>query len=159
MMIIDLNDVLVENYAEIELDFEEDIDAIKTEVKGILRNINGVLQIKADIKAVYMSECARCLKKLESHIEKTVVESIVSVDNKEDEDDYVYEGKTLDLERIIKDCVYLSKPSRLLCKIDCKGMCIICGSDLNIEECNCRKNEINPKFGVLEDYFKNRTES
>ncbi|MCD8187633.1 MAG: DUF177 domain-containing protein [Ruminococcus sp.] len=31
----------------------------------------------------------------------------------------------------------LQLPTKYLCKEDCKGLCMVCGCDLNESECDC----------------------
>ena len=35
----------------------------------------------------------------------------------------------------------LQLPAKNLCREDCKGLCMVCGCDLNESECNCQKTD------------------
>lgn len=55
---------------------------------------------------------------------------------KEFDFDYDVKGKTtLDLTEDIRQEIILEYPLKLLCKPDCKGLCQICGKNLNEGEC------------------------
>ena len=54
-------------------------------------------------------------------------------------DEYVVtEGDSLDLDELVIQDILLQLPSKMLCKEDCKGLCSVCGTDLNFNECNCK---------------------
>ncbi|MCX6003520.1 MAG: DUF177 domain-containing protein [Chloroflexi bacterium] len=40
-------------------------------------------------------------------------------------------------------------PMKPLCKDECAGLCSICGKDLNLEECGCQKEEVDPRWAEL----------
>lgn len=41
----------------------------------------------------------------------------------------------IDLAPLVREYMLLEIPIRSLCRTDCKGLCIICGADLNTEPC------------------------
>ncbi|MGB9809870.1 MAG: YceD family protein, partial [Caldanaerobacter sp.] len=45
--------------------------------------------------------------------------------------------------------VILSLPMKFLCKEDCKGLCPICGTNLNYGSCSCKREDIDPRLEVL----------
>ncbi len=46
-------------------------------------------------------------------------------------------GETIDLSQEIRDAVYLDMPMRTLCSEECKGLCTVCGADLNESPVQC----------------------
>ena len=65
--------------------------------------------------------------------EHTLVRSVQS-----DRDDYVVcENNTLDLDELAISDLLLQLPTKILCRDDCKGLCYVCGQDLNEGKCNC----------------------
>ena len=61
------------------------------------------------------------------------------------------DGK-LDLSQLALEDVFLSLPSKLLCKEDCKGICPQCGKNLNEGPCGCKK-EVDPRLAALLDFL------
>ena len=61
--------------------------------------------------------------------------------NSENDDDefIVAENYRVDIDEIALSDLLLELPTKLLCKDDCKGLCPVCGCDLNESECNCQK--------------------
>jgi uncharacterized protein len=37
-----------------------------------------------------------------------------------------------------------------LCREDCRGLCPRCGSDLNVSECGCVVEEVDPRWRALQ---------
>ena len=61
------------------------------------------------------------------------------------------------LDDVIDQALVMSAPRKVLCKPDCKGLCPVCGKNLNEGACSCdtdkpQLGENNP-FGVLKDIF------
>ena len=101
-------------------------------------------------------ECDRCLKKYNrdlKHSFRLFFECTASDEDKIEvelgEDDMevgFVDGESLDLDEIIQEQIYLSLPLKSLCQDDCKGLCPICGSDLNEMGCKCDKKQGHPGF-------------
>lgn len=53
----------------------------------------------------------------------------------------------------------LALPVKPLCRPDCKGLCSICGANLNIRTCDCKKEKIDPRLAVLRDLIPSRGQS
>lgn len=60
-----------------------------------------------------------------------------------------YVDEVLDTEPILLEQMQLNVPMRALCREDCAGLCPICGSDRNLEECSCERSAIDPRWSVL----------
>ncbi len=58
----------------------------------------------------------------------------------------------IDLADVITEQLQLQVPFQPLCKTDCKGMCLHCGTDLNQGRCACAKLTRSSPFSVLKDF-------
>ena len=68
----------------------------------------------------------------------------------EDNDDYILVPTgMIDIDELIMTDVTLEVPFQLLCREDCKGLCPVCGSDLNEKTCNCNQKQIDPRLEKL----------
>ena len=47
----------------------------------------------------------------------------------------------INLDKIVDDTVITNQPVTILCKDDCKGICMGCGVNLNNAECKCNNKE------------------
>lgn len=114
--------------------------ASPVEVKGRIYNKADVVYLDYSVDLTLLNTCDRCLREFErsynfdfSHI---VVPSVSS-----DNDDYIVaESESIELNDIAVTDMLLQLPTKILCREDCKGLCMVCGCDLNESECNCLNN-------------------
>ena len=62
-----------------------------------------------------------------------------------------FDGKTIDLDPIIREQVLLALPVSVLCREDCKGLCTVCGEDLNEKDCGCERKVVDVRLAKLKD--------
>ena len=124
-------------------------------VAGFIENRAGIVSIRAEAKFDYATACARCNKPLLRHATVPVRHILVSeLSEEDDSDEYiVVEDRKLDLTALVSEDAYLAIPYRMLCKEDCKGLCPVCGADLNVGPCNCEK-PTDPRWDALKDLFE-----
>ena len=68
----------------------------------------------------------------------------------DENDDYILVPTgMIDIDELIMTDVTLEVPFQLLCREDCKGLCPVCGSDLNEKTCNCNQKQIDPRLEKL----------
>lgn len=164
-MRIDIRKLLEENNSSIDFSFKElpvDPGTISdefrfekpVEVDGTLTNNDGILRLRGKLEAVYQALCARCTAPTEGRLSIAIDEEIFDEREDYEEEAYTHNGKYLDIDKIIKDNIILKLPMVQLCSVTCRGLCPVCGCDLNTEQCGCRQDEINPQFEVLGNLFK-----
>ena len=81
------------------------------------------------------------------------------MDKKEDEDVIVYSGHQVELMEAIQNGFLLNVSGKFLCSEDCKGLCPICGMNLNEGECDCEKDYIDPRLLKLAEIMKNMSDT
>jgi uncharacterized protein len=57
----------------------------------------------------------------------------------------------LDLSTIFREYLLLDIPIQPVCSPTCKGLCPICGGNLNETECNHPEVDIDPRMAVLQE--------
>jgi uncharacterized protein len=62
-----------------------------------------------------------------------------------------YQGKTIDLDPILREQVLLALPMHAVCREDCRGLCGMCGQNLNEAACGCENRRVDPRLAVLKD--------
>ncbi len=91
---------------------------------------------QGDFSAQIPAECARCLKPFAApiviHLEDLFV---YPPQNATDPLLSVGEDAHLNLEPLFREYILINQPTRLLCREDCKGLCAVCGNDLNEGPC------------------------
>src|SRR5215467_9347983 len=60
-----------------------------------------------------------------------------------------FTGTKLAITDILREQILLALPMKVLCRVDCKGLCPICGMNLNSGTCTCSREEFNPHMDVL----------
>ena len=76
-------------------------------------------------------------------------------DGIEDVDELSFiDGYMLDVDKLIMDEIVVALPTKVLCKEDCKGLCSICGTNLNNHTCDCHKESLDPRMAAIQDIFR-----
>ena len=60
-----------------------------------------------------------------------------------------YEGEIVDCDPLIYEQIVLQIPIKVLCTEDCRGLCPDCGTNLNLEACNCASDRVDERLAVL----------
>lgn len=108
-------------------------------VNGRLFNRAGVVYLEYSVDFTLMAACDRCLKETEK-VYRFDFEHIVVPSVSKDNDEYIVaEGESIEMNEIAVTDLLLQLPSKYLCSDDCKGLCMVCGCDLNESECDCLK--------------------
>ena len=102
--------------------------------------------------------CDRCLDDVKNHFEIDIDCYVIpnkESDGIEDDEQSFMDGCILDVDQLITNEIVVALPSKVLCKEDCKGLCTICGSNLNHGECGCDRHIADPRMAAIQDIFKN----
>ncbi len=145
-MNVDLLSIINKTVKEIPLDceaaFETEDYSIQWKLSGVVFDNNGRIEVKATANACVSGRCARCTK----DVKRTI---FIDISEEVGKDEVVLDGTVLDIDSIVKNNIVVELPIRFLCKEDCKGICDICGADLNITECNCSHERFDERLSVL----------
>ena len=119
-------------------------------VKGTVKGQNGFALLNAKASFDFSMPCNRCMvqtnKKYNYDFSHTLV---LSLEN-EDDDKYIkVTDYKLDLDGLIRADILLELPSKFLCSGNCKGLCPICGKNLNNGTCSCETHQIDPRLEAL----------
>ena len=168
-MKIDINEIIGQeanftfSASSSELPFAHDELTLKEEVKVFvyLRKVGREIFLKGDIKTIIELECSRCLEPYEfpvnDHFELTLEPYSEYLTDEETElkkdelDIEFYKEDIIDLTELVREQILLAIPMIPLCSEECKGLCNVCGTNLNIDNCSCEKKRIDPRFAVLKD--------
>ena len=98
----------------------------------------------------YNRDCDRCgepyTREMNMNFEHKLVQTLADEGN----DDYIETPDfTLELDDVVISDILLSLPAKNLCRDDCKGLCQICGQNLNNGECSCDKRQTDPRLEIL----------
>ena len=133
----------------------------KEEVCLTITNLGGrKVKIGTETKVVLAIPCDRCLAEQKVEIP---ISSEVEVDFNISEEDRIndlnetgyIDGYDLDVDRLVYEEILLGFPMKVLCQEDCKGICKVCGANLNQGECGCNRTEPDPRMSAIRDIFNN----
>ena len=159
-MILDVSPVLRGETSLLEFEYKMSelpaLDGVNFEkdslIRGVVDNRAGYMTLRLKASLGYTSSCARCLDDISGAFELSV-EMPLAVSGTladEDTDDYIIiVNNCIDCDALVNETVMLEFPMRLLCSEDCKGLCDMCGCNLNREKCSCTKKEIDPRLEIL----------
>lgn len=104
--------------------------------------------------------CGRCLDDVEIpfdiEISKDLDFNNTDADRIKELDELNYiDGYNLDVDLLIFDEILIRFPLQVLCSEDCKGICKVCGANLNKESCSCNQSVGDPRMSAIQDIFKN----
>lgn len=101
--------------------------------------------------------CGRCLKEVPTDIhffiDKEIKIENSAVNDEEMEDTDYLIGFDLDIDKLIYGEILVNWPMKVLCNEDCKGICKVCGKNLNEGDCSCQRTELDPRMAAIQDVF------
>ncbi|MGI6755606.1 MAG: YceD family protein [Atopobiaceae bacterium] len=109
----------------------------------VLTNAGEGILATGMLRAHVLGECDRCLDPAEFDVAAEVDEYFLfkapeeTVEDEEEGPDYslVSPDHTLDLTEALSAALVMETPFVVLCSPDCKGLCPVCGANLNHEDC------------------------
>ncbi len=124
----------------------------------LTRTNRGILA-QGKFRAKIPVECSRCLKVFDYPLNFDIEEEyfpVIDVNSgnpleipDEPGSFTIDEHHILDLSEAIRQNALLAVPMKPLCREDCAGLCTTCGKDLNEGQCDCSKEEIDPRWAKL----------
>ena len=120
-----------------------------------------IVRIECDPIVHTVRLCSRCLSDVECdhhiyinrRINVSTGEAYIDDTSETDEISYI-EDCNLDIDKLILDELFTVLPMNILCKEDCKGICKVCGINLNKSLCDCDQSVPDPRMAVFSDIFK-----
>ena len=120
------------------------------QVTGVVRGtVDGVIaEFTAGARADFT--CVRCLTEWSGDV---VAEGSQHFSKVPDEDGYAIVDRHIDVSGPATDELALAMPAAPLCRDGCRGLCPICGTDLNSEPCDGHGEDSDSPFAALRDLF------
>lgn len=118
---------------------------------------------RAHLTTAIDAYCSRCIKPVVALIDVDIEEeALPSVDidtglplDRGDEPDALRldDHHELDLGEPIREAISLAEPIALLCRPDCRGLCLVCGTDLNtVTDHGHAEETIDPRLAALAEW-------
>ncbi|MCC6147785.1 MAG: DUF177 domain-containing protein [Anaerolineaceae bacterium] len=118
------------DFPELCLQPDLDLQNFKGSVR-ITRTPQGLL-VQGNFDATLNSECVRCLAEFLQPLSVAFSELYAFKFKAVTESNLILpEDGNIDLGPLVREYLLLEMPLRPLCKANCKGLCVVCGADLN----------------------------
>ncbi len=169
-MFVNLTDMLTNEDRVVSMQAETEITEVSvggekypvlasSPVSFVFTNIGkGRARIEGKADFVFSAGCDRCLKPVEESREICFTREVWAPDMAAEpsvyEEQPFMEGFQLNVEDLLISEIVTSWPMKILCKPDCKGICPICGRDLNTGTCDCDTFVPDPRMAAIKDIFE-----
>ncbi len=111
------------------------------------RTPQGIL-VRVHLQATTPQVCVRCLQPFEQPLQIEFEELYAFSPETEAEQRFPHSG-IVDLGPLVREYMILAIPLKPLCHPECKGLCPVCGADLNQGPCEHQGQTIDPRWQVL----------
>jgi uncharacterized protein len=145
----------LENLSQIDFDFET---PLQSEVK--IMKVGQTVFLTGGVQTNLRLQCVRCLEEFSYPLSSTFELTLHPLEEgsfaeetelvvKEMGSSFLEEGE-IHLSEIACEQIFLEIPYQPLCHEGCKGLCPVCGKDLNLSSCDCAKEEFKSGFAPLQ---------
>jgi uncharacterized protein len=124
-----------------------------------LQNLEGRIEVsrtseglltRNEFQASVDSTCGRCLEEFNQALKTEFAELFTFSSHADADTDLIYpEDGQIDFGPIIREYLLLELPINPLCQEGCKGLCPICGENLNTHTCDHEPDNIDPRLAKL----------
>lgn len=174
-MILDLLSVVRVDHNKIEKEVQLDMDVVNTiygdcpvvEKSPFVLTIKhikgGQILLSGNTEVTVEIPCDRCIKDVRMNIDLEIDKEFSLSEIAADDDDTLEEknyinGYNLDVDKVLYYEILLGWPMKILCESNCKGVCNVCGQNLNKGTCNCEDTSLDPRMSAIQDIFKSNKE-
>lgn len=125
------------------------------EVEARLKSFAGSVALRTEVSFRLTMPCDRCAETFTRDYTKSYSHTLVrETQGEEDGDLVLVPEEKLDLFRLLLEDILLDMPGQFLCREDCKGLCHICGKNLNEGPCKCGAPQTDPRLEVLKQLLE-----
>ena len=115
-----------------------------------VRGSNGAVLLDFQVSYDFEIPCDRCMELIREKKTASFSHTVILSQEDSDEGDYIrIPSGELDAGELVREDIILSLPYRFLCREDCKGLCPVCGKNLNTGSCGCRSGKVDPRLEIL----------
>ena len=168
-MLINLTDVFSSEgkVKEIKIPFDQDKFSYmgnkypvsdRSDISITLTNIGtGSVLVEGNLDVTLTIPCDRCLQSVNVPLTVAFTHQVFSPEKEdaasEEEEQNFISGYELDTDALINNEILINMPVKVLCREDCKGICPVCGRNLNEGECGCDRFVPDPRMAAIKDIF------
>ena len=133
--------------------------AAPLKVDAVAELVGSEIHIRGRVRTSLEACCDRCLGSVAIPVERdfdlfyrpvSTIARAEEVELPKDELDIgFFSGNGIELADVVTEQVILSVPMKVICQSDCRGLCPVCGANLNLEKCGCLPTPENSPFSFL----------
>ncbi|NPA26086.1 MAG: DUF177 domain-containing protein [Chloroflexi bacterium] len=150
-------DVGYQRIFDIEVDSVRLDDLELRQVRGeamATRTPQGIL-VRTSIQATTPQVCVRCLKPFDQPLSIAFEELYAFSPEPQAEAEQRYPGSgIIDLGPLVREHMILAIPLKPLCHPECKGLCPVCGANLNETSCEHQGRTVDPRWAALQEWLQ-----
>lgn len=130
-------------------------------VSGTISRHIGSVAVKGRIEGTAEIDCSRCLQPIQGPLSLDFDVEYLTEGELGGEGEHELQaadldvdelgGNQLDLRQLAREQILLNIPEQVYCTEDCKGLCEKCGANLNLVDCNCGEDEVDPRWEALKN--------
>jgi uncharacterized protein len=135
--------------------------AAPVKVDAVAELVGPEIRIRGHVGTSLEACCDRCLVSVAIPVEQhfdlcyrpvSTLARAEEVELPEDELEVgFFSGDGIELADVVTEQVILSVPMKVVCQTDCRGLCPVCGANLNFEKCGCPPTQENSPFSTLRE--------
>jgi len=130
----------------------EDVTLRAFEGQAVIGRTPQGLIVQAHFEALTTLECVRCLASFDYRVRLDMTEMYAFNKKSVSESGLLLpEDAHIDLQPLIREYALLALPISPICKPDCKGLCPLCGENLNQNDCGHQPVTSESPFSALKD--------
>jgi len=149
-------------------DLKEDFSAFESELEGVdfvapvhvqlqVNNTGKSLVVNGSIETEIKAQCGCCLEPFHYQIHQDYEDEWVFAPQATEEQletALIFHKDEIELTEHILEQIVLALPMRFICSSECKGLCPVCGANLNVKSCECIQDNIDPRFAALANWSR-----
>lgn len=131
-------------------------------VDAVAELVGAEIRIRGHLGTRLAASCDRCLAAVDIPIEQdfdlfyspmsTIAREETEVEVPKDELGVgFYTGDGIELADVVTEQAILALPMKVVCGLDCRGLCPVCGANLNQGECDCTPAKGSSPFSSLNE--------
>lgn len=120
--------------------------------EGVLTGGKDRCELDGSLSASFAMCCARCLEPVRIKVEAEVRETFRLTDG--EEEFLSFAGDEIDLSPAVEMNLLLNIPVKTVCEDGCRGLCPVCGANLNENECGCDRARRDHRLDALRALFQ-----
>lgn len=114
--------------------------------------VEGVIRLELNV------DCNRCLENfvyyLEAGFQEVYFDRDVPPQGSKGAEWIPFQGDTIDITPQAVQSILVDLPMRFLCSDNCLGLCPVCGTNLNKNQCTCEQSDVDPRLAKLKELIE-----